>query len=176
MPDPIRKRFGYGQLWPLRPACSQNRAGSYNYAGSDFPHPFQLPFLKESMDHIVQNRPGTDLDGLVRVWRNASGLEASRCAEIIGPGFWQDATGPLPVSHFQTRFRSSTDVPDNSVKNQPESDLVLADCVRFWPNGSGPEASRCATIIRPASGECFPAVPDRMRLNRIRHVFWEAAS
>ena len=29
MPDPIRKRFGYGQLWPLRPACSQNRTGSY---------------------------------------------------------------------------------------------------------------------------------------------------
>ena len=25
MPDPIRKRFGCGQLWPLRPACSQNR-------------------------------------------------------------------------------------------------------------------------------------------------------
>ena len=29
MPDPIRKRFDYGQLWPLRPACSRNRAGSY---------------------------------------------------------------------------------------------------------------------------------------------------
>ena len=29
MPDPIRKRFGYGQVWPLRPACSQNPAGSY---------------------------------------------------------------------------------------------------------------------------------------------------
>ena len=29
MLDPIRKRFGYGQLRPLRPACSQNRAGSY---------------------------------------------------------------------------------------------------------------------------------------------------
>ena len=26
--DPIRKRFGYGQLWPLRPACSQNWADS----------------------------------------------------------------------------------------------------------------------------------------------------
>ena len=24
-----RKRFGYGKLWPLRPACSQNQAGSY---------------------------------------------------------------------------------------------------------------------------------------------------
>ena len=29
MPDPIRKCFGYGQLWPLWPACSQNRAESY---------------------------------------------------------------------------------------------------------------------------------------------------
>ena len=28
MPDPIRKRFGYSQLWALRPACSQNRPGS----------------------------------------------------------------------------------------------------------------------------------------------------
>ena len=63
----------------------------------------------------VQNRPGSDLDVLVRVWPNASGLEASRCAGIIWPGFWQDVTGPLPVSHFQTRFRSSTDVPDTNV-------------------------------------------------------------
>ena len=29
MPDPIRKHFGYGQLWPLWPACSQDWAGSY---------------------------------------------------------------------------------------------------------------------------------------------------
>ena len=136
MPDPTRKRFGYDQLWPLRPACSQNRAGQY------MPDPFQLRFSKEGMDHIVQNRPGSDLDGLVRVWLNVSGLEASRCAGIIWPGFWQGATGPLPVPHFQTWFRSSTDAPDIIVQNQPGSDLVLADCVRFWPNGSGPEASR----------------------------------
>ena len=116
------------------------------------------------MDHFVQNRPGSDLDGLVRFWPNASGLEASRCAGIIWPGFWKDATGPLPVSHFPTRFCSSTDVPDNTVQNQPGSDLVLADCVRFWPNGSGPEASRCAGIIHPASGQCFPADPDRIRI------------
>ena len=70
------------------------------YAGSDFPHPFQLRFSKEGMDHVVQNRPGSDLDGLVRVWLNTSGLEASRCAGITWPGFWQDTTGPLPVSHF----------------------------------------------------------------------------
>ena len=161
MPDLIRKRFGYGQLWPLRP-----ESGRMVYAGSDFPHPFQPCFSKEGMDHIVQNRPGSDLDGLVRVWPNTSGLEASWSAGIIGPGFWQDSTGPLPVSHFQTRLRSFTDVPDRIVQNQTGSDLVVADCVRFWPNGSGPEARRCARIIRPASGQCSADV------NRIRNVYW----
>ena len=36
--------------------------------------------------------------------------------------------------------------------------------VRFWPNGSGPEASQCARIIRPASGQRHPADPERMRI------------
>ena len=130
-------------------ASVQPESGRIVYAGSDFPHPFQLGFSKEGVDRIVQNRPGSDLDGLVRVWPNASSPEASWCVGIIGPTSW---------------FRSSTDVPDNTVQNQPISDLVLADCVRFWPNGSGPEASRCARIIRPASGQCFPADPDRMRI------------
>ena len=112
----------------------------------------------------MQNRPGSDLDGLVWVWPNTSGLEASWCAGIIGTGLWQDVIGPLPVSQFQNRLRSSTDVPDDIVQNHPESELVLADCVRFGPNGSGPEASQCARIIRPASGQCFPADPDQMRI------------
>ena len=116
------------------------------------------------MGHTVQNRPGSDLDGLVRVWLNSSGMKASWCARFIWPGFWQDATGPLPVSRFQTWFRSSTDGPDNITQNQPGSELVLADCARFWPNGSGPEESECARIIQPASGQCFPADPARMRI------------
>ena len=116
---------------------------------------FFLSF-KEGMDHIVQNRRGSDLDGLV--WPNASGLEASWFAETIWHDFWQDATDPLPVSHFQTRFRYSTDVPDNIVPNQPGSDLVLADCVRFWPNGSGPEASRCA---KNPPARFWPMLPSR---------------
>ena len=114
------------------------------------------------MDHTVQSRPGSDVEGLVRVWPNESGLEASWCAGIIWPGFWQNATGLLPVSHFQTRFLSSTHVLDNIVQNQPGSDLVLPNCVRVWPTGCGPEASRCAGTIRPASGQCCQAHPDRM--------------
>ena len=100
----------------------------------------------------------------VWVWPNTSGQETSWCAGIIWPGFWQDVTDPLPVSPFPTRFRSSTDVPDSTVQNQPGSDLVLPDRVRFGSNGTGPEASQCARIIRPASGKCFPADPDRMRI------------
>ena len=85
--------------------------------------------------------------------------------ESPGPVSRRNVTGPVPASHFQTRFRSSTDVTDNILgQNQPGSDLVLADCARFWPNGSGPEASQCARIIRPASGQPFPANPDRMRI------------
>ena len=59
-------------------ASVQPESGRIVYAGSDFPHPFQLRFSKEGLDHIVQNRPRSDLDGLaVRFWPNASGLEAS---------------------------------------------------------------------------------------------------
>ena len=43
MPDPIQKRFRYGQSWPLRSACSRNRAGSYTVPDPTFgsvPVPF----------------------------------------------------------------------------------------------------------------------------------------
>ena len=44
-----------------------------------------------------------------------------------------------------------------SVRNRPGSDLVLGGHVRLWPNGSGPEASRCARICRPGFGKRQPA-------------------
>lgn len=43
-------------------------------------------------------------------------------------------------------FCFSTDSPVHFVQNQPGSILVLADCVGFWPNRSGPEASWCVRI------------------------------
>ena len=145
-------------------ASVQPESGRVVYAGSDFPHPFQFCFSKEGVGHSMQNRPGSDLDGLARVWLHSFDLKATCCAGIIWPGFWQDATGPLPVSHFQTRLHSSTDVVDNIIQNQPGADLVLADCSSFGPNGSGPEASRCTGIIRSASGQCFSTDPARMRI------------
>ena len=119
----------------------------------------------------MQHRPGSHLDGLVKVRPNASSLVASRCAGIIGPGFWQNATSPLPVSQFHTRFRSSTDVPDNTVQNQPGSDLVLANCVRNWPkrirSGSNP-------VCKNHPARFWPMLPSRSGpdTSRIRHVYW----
>ena len=145
-------------LWPSM-ASMQSESGQILYAGSNFLHPFQLHFSKEGIDHSVQNQPRSNLDGLVRVWPNTSGLEASWCAGMIRP-----FSGRMQPACYQTWFHSSTNVPDNPVQNQPWSDLVLADCVRFWPNRSGPEASLCARIIQPTSGQRFPANLDWMRI------------
>ena len=159
MPDPIRKRFGYGQLWPLRPACSQNWPGSYMPDRTSRIR-FDSVFPKKAW--IILRK--TDPDPIWMAWSGFG--QTHLVGKLAGV---QESSGPVsgrtrPVSHFQTRSRYSTDVPDNIVHNQPGPDLVLADCVRFWPSGSGPEASRCARIIRPASGQCFPADPDRMRI------------
>ena len=163
MPDPIRKRFGHGHFGRYSQRAA--RIGQDRECHIRLPGSISVPFFQRRPGtYWAKPRPGSHLDGLVRVWPNTSGLEASWFAGIIGPGFWQDATGPLTVSHFQTRFRSSTEVPDNIVQIQPGSDLVLADCVRFWPKGSGLEASRLCKNHPPTSGKCFPADPDRMRI------------
>ena len=66
-------------------ASMQPLPGRIVYAGSDFSHAILSRSSKEGLDHIVSHRPGSDLDGLIRFWPNASGPEASRCARIIGP-------------------------------------------------------------------------------------------
>ena len=128
---------------------------------------FSFSFFSKE-DHIMQNRPGSDLDGLVRVWPNTSGLEASWCAGIIGPGFWQDATGPLPVSHFKTLgcVLPHTAQHDHiKRKTRPDPDLVLADrVIYFGQTDPVRKQAGCARIIRPASGQCFPADPGRMQI------------
>ena len=79
--------------------------------------------------------------------------------------FWQNATGPLPGS-------PPLSAPAVFFNRQPWSycakparnRFVLADCVRFWLNGSGPEVSRCASIIQAACGQCFRSDPDGRRI------------
>ena len=75
MPDPIRKRFGWGQLWPLRPACSQNRAGSYRpdrIGRIRLRAPFSVPFFQRrhgpycaKQTRILSGWPGQGLAKLI---------------------------------------------------------------------------------------------------------------
>ena len=136
-------------------ASLRRESGRIVYIESDFPHPFRFRSSKEGPDHIVLNRSRSDLDGLVRflgkrIWSGSKPVCKSHRAWL-----WQNATDPLPVSHFQDRYRrSSTDGPDHIEENQAGSDLALADCVRFGPNVSGPEASRCARVFWPVPCVC----------------------
>ena len=149
----IQKHFGYIQLWllVLQLKCGQNQAGSdltsHIRFGSVLWKRAQIRLHKTGLGfgqmHLVQNC------GSKPVCKNHRAR------------FWQNAISLLPVSHFQTQLCSSADNRDHTVQNQPRSDLVLADRVGFWPSGSSPEASRCARIIRPASGQNL-AEPDWM--------------
>ena len=118
MPDPTQKRFVYGQLWPLRPACSHDRAGSYlpdltsriRYS-SVFVFVLKKAWImlyKSDQDPIWMGLSGFDETHLV--W-NQAGVQESSGPVSGRPSF------PLPVFHFQTRLQSSTDSPDHLVQN-----------------------------------------------------------
>ena len=87
MPDPIWKRFGYGQLWSLQPMRSQNQARSIMPDPTSYIR-FSSVFPKTAW--MMLHR--TNLDLIWMVWSDASGLEARWCAEITGPSFWQDTS------------------------------------------------------------------------------------
>ena len=132
------------------------------HARSDFPHPFQFC--------CFQRRHGSYCAKLTWIWSGwpgqglakhiyTSGLEASWCAGIIGPGFWQ-------------RFCSSTGVPDSTVQNQPGSNSsgwlcqVLAKWIR----------SRSKLVCKNHLAHFWPMLPSQSTLdaNRIWHVYWES--
>ena len=103
----------------------QNQPGSY------CTKPARFILCKTSPVHTVQNQPG------------------SYCTKPAR--FILCKTSPVhtvqnqPGSHCAkpARFILYKTSPDHTVQNQPGSAWVLADYVRFVPNGSGPEASRC---------------------------------
>ena len=161
-----------GQLWPLRPARSQNRPGSY-ICQIRLPASVSVPFFPKKAWLTVCK---TDPDPIWMAWSGSGQTQLfwkqAGVQESAGPVSGRTQPAPLPVSHFQTRFRSSTDVPDNILQNQPGSDLVLADCVRVLAkrirSGSKP-------VCKTDPARFRPVLPRRSGTdaNRIRHVYWE---
>ena len=83
--------------------------------------------FKEGIDHSVQNRTGSDLDGLVRCWFNASGLEVSWCARNIRPG-----SGKTQPARYQfPTFRPSCILPQMA---QFILCKAILDPIWFWLN------------------------------------------
>ena len=122
---------GYGQLWPFRPVCIQNWAGSYNYAGSDFPHPIRFRLPKKAWITILLCKTGPG-----PIWIACSG--SCQTHLVQKQAGMQESSGAVlaghsrPASSFSTFRRgcvtSFTDGPDHTVQNQLGSDLVLVDC------------------------------------------------
>ena len=137
----------------------QPKSGRIVYAVSDFLHPFQFHFSKEGMDRIVQNRPGSDLDGLVKHIRKQAGVQ-----ESSGPVSGRTQPPRYQFSHLQTQFSSSRDAPDNIVQNQPGSDLILADSVGFGQTDLVRKQANVQESPGPLLVICFPADSDQMRI------------
>ena len=160
MLDQIQKCFRCGQLRSLWPTCSQNLARLCNIYLIRLSRPVWFCSFKEGLDHIVQNQPESNLDGLIRFRPNRSGLEANWCARIISPssGRTQPACYGFPT--FRLDCILAQMVPVILCKTRPDRMWLWLT----WPNGSSPDASRCARIIRLASGQCFQASLDQMRM------------
>ena len=87
-----------------------------------------VPFFQRRPGSYRTKRPGSDhgWPGIVtakRIWSRSKPVCKKYRARLL-----QNATSPIPVSHFQTRLSSSTDGRDLILRNQSGSDLVLADC------------------------------------------------
>ena len=140
----------------------QNRAGSH-MPDSTYRIRFSSVFPKA---WIILRK--TDPDPMWMAW---SGFDQTHL--VWKQAGVQESSGPVlagrnrPATSFPT-FRLGSVLPQTSriilCKTIPAGIRFSSgrDCVRFWPNGSGPEASQCARIIRPASGQCFQA--DQMRI------------
>ena len=105
------------------------------------------------------------------IWMAWSGFDQTHLVRIQAGV--QESSGPVltecnrpatsfPLSDSVAFFLRRARI--NMCKSSPGPIKFCLIVSGFWPNGSGPEASHCATIIRPASGQCFPADPDRMRI------------
>ena len=169
----------------------QPESGRTVYAGSDFQHRFHFLLCYAKRTRIRSEWPGQGLakfvwsesklvcrDHLARFLARdhlARFLARDHLARFLARDHLARFLARDHLARFLAgRNRAATSFPlldsvlvfhrrpEYYYTNRPGSDLILADCTRFWPNGSGPEESQCARIIRPASGQCFPADPDRM--------------
>ena len=151
----------------LQPEC-----GRIGNTGSDLPYRFRFRSSKEGPDHIVLNRSRSDLDGLVRflgkrIW---SGIKPE--CKTHRAWLWQNATDPLPVSHFQDRY---------SVHLQMAR-IILSktrrDPIWLWLTVSGlgqTDPVRSKPVYKNHPARFWPVLPSQSGLNANQtwHIYWD---
>ena len=154
VPNPIQKRFDYGQHTARTGLdCTVPDPTSCIRFGSVLPKKAWVILSKIGLDPLWTARSAFDQTDLV---------QKSVCIRITGTG----SGGTQPARYQFPTFRHVCVVQQTAriiiLLRKTSPDPVWFRHTQFWPNGSGPEVSRCARIIRPASGQCFRADPDRM--------------
>ena len=160
--------FRFGQLWPLRPVMAITASVQPEL---DFPHPVRFRiFAKKARITLCKTDPDP-------IWMAWSGFGQTHLVQKQAGV--EESSGPVssrtqPEYYQLSIFRLGCVLLLTAriilCKTNPERiRFGLHVYVRLRPNGSGPEASRCATITRSTSGQQF-------RADRIRHVYWDVLS
>ena len=102
MPDPIRKHFGYGQLWPLWPACHMPDPTSRIHFSSIFPKKARVILCKTDPVPIWMVWSG--FGQTCSVWKQAGGQESLGLV-----------SGRMQSAHYQfPTFRLGSILPHTS--------------------------------------------------------------
>ena len=112
MPHPIRKRFGYGLLWPLQPVCSQNQPGSYNLCQIRLPASVSVPFFPRRHGSYCAKptriRSGWPGQGLAkRIWSGSKPVCRNHLARFL-------AGRNRPATSFPATFKLGSVLPQTS--------------------------------------------------------------
>ena len=168
-----RKQAGVQKLIGL--VCGKVQRARYQFAtfrlSSVLPQTCRILSCQTSSDHIVSNQLRAKPARIISCQTSSDHIVPNQLGSYrVKPDPCQTSSDHIVSNQLGSyrvkpaRIISCQTSSDHIVQNQPGSDLALVDCVRFWPNGSGPGAGRCARIIRPASGQRFRAYPDRIRI------------
>ena len=163
-PDPIRKRFGYGQLWPLWSVCTQYRAGLY-------PASVSAPFFQRRHGSYCAKqtrfRSGWPGQGLAkRIWSGSKPVCRNHLARFL-EGHNQSTTG-FPLSDSVPFFHRHPGwyCAKPAWIRFSSGWLCQFLAERIW-SGSKPVCKNHLACFWPVL--CSQSGPDA---NRIRYVYW----
>ena len=132
-------------------ASVQPELGRIVYAGSDFRIRFSSVFSKKAWIILCKTDPdlifGWPGQGLAkRIWSESKPVSRNHLARFLA-GRKRTATS-FPLSDSVFVLPQTSRIILCKTSSDPDG-LVLADCVRFWPNRSGPEAVSYTHLTLP---------------------------